>query len=250
MHPTRGGNAPPARLVQLSMPGHPLPAILAQSTSQTSAPAPLPKGPLLERLLFDQPWGTVALLAVLGLVAFLALRQQGKARQGTAVAAVAGALALGVAIASTLVTTARERVRELTRELVHATASVDSPTLVRMLAPDARVSDPRHVLPFPFPSVVGRDALLEHIAQRLGARGEWKLKDWSIARVEATLDGPQIARTHARIRVTPEVSAALGFSMSTTSWWRIDWRRSTPNASDWQAFAIEPLVWERPGGLK
>lgn len=232
------------------MPGHPLPAILAQSTSQTSAPAPLPKGPLLERLLFDQPWGTVALLAVLGLVAFLALRQQGKARQGTAVAAVAGALALGVAIASTLVTTARERVRELTRELVHATASVDSPTLVRMLAPDARVSDPRHVLPFPFPSVVGRDALLEHIAQRLGARGEWKLKDWSIARVEATLDGPQIARTHARIRVTPEVSAALGFSMSTTSWWRIDWRRSTPNASDWQAFAIEPLVWERPGGLK
>lgn len=234
------------------MPGHPLtsnwPTFLAQAFGPATAPAPLPKGSLLDRLLFDQPWGTVALLAALGLIAFLAMRQQGKSRQGMAIAGAAGTLALGAVVTSMLVTTARERVRGLTRELVHATASVDSPTLVRLLAPDARVSDPRRALPFPFPSVAGRDALLDHIAQRMGGGGEWKLKDWSIARVEATLDGPQIARTHARIRVTPEAGAAMGFNFSTTSWWRIDWRRSTPNASDWQAFAIEPLVWERPGG--
>ncbi len=244
---SRGGNDPPVRLVQLLMPGYSLPAFLAQSSGPTSAPAPLPKGPLLERLLFEQPLGTAALIGVLGLVGFLAMRRLGKVRQATAIGGVAGVLALGVVIASALVTTARERVRVLTREIVQATASVDSPTLVRLLAPDACVSDPRGVLSIGFPTVAGRDELLEHIVQRMGAGGPWKLRDWSVGRVEATLDGPQIARTQVRVRVTSEAGAAMGFNFATASWWRIDWRRSAPDASDWQAFAIEPLAWERPG---
>lgn len=191
---------------------------------------PLPSPPLLERFLFEQPLLPVVVLAVLAIVAAIAFARLGQRRRGLLVAGVLAVLAGGVYATAFMVTTQRERLLEQTEALIGATATLDSAALQRLLTDDARLPTSGDIARVQ-PSVDGRDEIIDLAELRL--RGQTQISDWRIRDRQATIDGPNVARTLIRVGVDGDT-----FSRTHYSWWRLDWEKGADG--QWRCYTIDP----------
>jgi hypothetical protein len=211
------------------------------------APPPLPPAPLWERLILENPWPTAGVLAILAVATLVVMSRTNADGNRRALGLplrtiVALAMALAGSIVMVLgmtITTDREALRAGTARLVELTAGAQTDALDPMLAPDVRLR-----LPAGMPGAglsgasIPKDTLLMMVEQYFGQSGRYPLREHRVQEVQAAIDGPRIARTQVRVRVTPEATA-----LPYTSWWRIDWRREGEAASGpWRVIAIEPLV--------
>lgn len=212
-----------------------LQAVLAQfDVFEGANVAPLPPSPVIERVLLDNPWPAVVMFALVGLVGFVVLNGRGKGRQGLVMGLAGLVLAAAAYGVGWVVSTPREQIKQGTRELIDATAGVDIGALDALLDEDVEV----------FVTRVGRgadkDQIIEAVERYLGST--YRVREWSILDLQATLDGPRLGRTQVRVRVTGELGVL-------PSWWRIDWLRQ-PDGS-WVVRRIEAL-WipgvPNPGG--
>ena len=96
---------------------------------------------LLDVLLFESPWAVMIVCLVAALILFMS----GQRRQKTGLL-IAGFVAIAIAggayLLSNLVTTDREQLMTNTRNLVQATAPLDSAVLNRLVDPNAVVTGP------------------------------------------------------------------------------------------------------------
>jgi hypothetical protein len=197
----------------------------------------LARGPIVERLLFEQPWPLIAGLLFLAVVAFVVLNRRGLVRAGLIVLALGVALGAGVLLLARAVQTPREAMTEATIALVHAAAATDSAALERLLAPDARLFS-RFAQPGAAAPEGGLDRPAIIAAARRVLREQWPLKEHSVDEVQAETAGPGSGRTQVRVRVVVEQ-----WQIPYSSWWRVDWQKGPDGA--WRAVLIEPL--ELPG---
>lgn len=204
-----------------------LPLLLAQFGDAGSVPE-LPRPPFLEHTLFESPLPLVGLLFLAGVVAFFMLNSTGRAKQGLIAAGSASALALGTLLIASLVTTTRETLQARTTALVHAAATADTTALAPLLADDVRL-----VL-WDQTAALGRPRTLDLVNQYTGTL--YKLREHSITRTTASVDGRNAARTLARVRVRTEATL---YDIPIGSTWRIDWRLENDNS--WRATAITCL---------
>jgi hypothetical protein len=195
-----------------------IPAILALIPD----PAPLPADPLWERWLLESPWPAAGLLALAGVVAFAVLNRRARAgaAAGSLVAAIlAGA---GVILLARFITTDRETLRARSASLVAAVASRDQALVGSLLAPTARLAK------WPL-ALTGRDAIVDRVGSVPA------IHEWALLEAQASLDGPAVARTQIKLRITPDQTRAPNLS-----WWRLDWQRDAQG--HWVVIQIEPLA--------
>jgi hypothetical protein len=215
----------------------------ASPSGRANTPPPLPLSPTLDRLLFEHGWMLPIVLAAAAIIVQRVLYAQGRGKASWIVLTGLMLVALAAGLTSRVVETEREALRRLTTALVETAARGDTRALAPMLAPEAQARDGSRVLPEPFADAIDREAILERVDRYLN--GSWKLKSWVVREVQATLDGPRVGRTQVRVTTTPEqVPFPFG------SWWRIDWRRGPGEHDAWQAFAIEPVSFDRPGSAR
>jgi len=209
-------------------------ALLAQIPT-LQAPEPLPRAPLLERLLFEQPWGLIVGLLVVAVAAFVALNRRGLWRPGLMVLAGSVLVGAGAWVLATSVQTPREAMVAATLALVDATAAVDTRALSAQLAPDARLFS-RFTQPSPaVPEAgLGKDEIIALVQRTLG--DQWVLKEHSVEEVQAALDGPRRGRTQVRVR-----ALARQWGVPYGSWWLINWRQEPDGA--WRAVTIQPVAF-------
>jgi hypothetical protein len=188
-------------------------------------PTPLPAAPLLESILFERPLPLVVLLVLAGLVAFVLLNRRGRAGAGIFALALGVALACGLWILATVVRTDREVVSEQTRELVDAAARTDRAGLSRLLHETAKLS-------IGGGGWLERDEILDAVDRRLGAT--YKLHEWAVVKVEASVDSAEVARTQVNVRAETEAARVPNLS-----WWKIGWRKAADGR--WVVTSIEPL---------
>lgn len=187
---------------------------------------PLPKPPALEHYLYESPWLLILLIVGLLVVVSFTLNRQGRAR-GAMVAAVVGVVAsAGVYGVSAAVQTPREVVSAQTRELVDLVARADVAGVDPMIHPEGRLLWLGGRMEY------SKAQLLERIESDL--KRTYPLRSWRILKLQATQDGPSVARTQVQVRVETE-SAGLNFS-----WWRMDWQRVGARG-EWRLVGIEPL---------
>jgi hypothetical protein len=207
--------------------------ILAQFSQFLPAPpSPLPSPPIIERLLFEQPWGPALLIA--GCAAGVWFFAKGKLRAPIAAALLV--LAAGLVVMAHLVHTDRERMTQATNDLVDAVASADVAAIDRLLAPDARAYSRYHIPGYSggqtgmdkgeilaqVPVVIRANPISEHRVQELQAQSR----------------GPGVGTTQALIKIVVRAEQ-LGQEIPVQSWWRLDWRRDSDGL--WRATAIEPV---------
>lgn len=197
----------------------------------------LPPAPLLERFLFEQPLLPMAVLALLALIAVIAFASRNQRRRGVLVAVVLVALAGGVYLLATLVTTEREELLERTEALIGATANVDRAAMGGLLTEDASLRT-TGALERVLASIDGRDSIISRASQSL--EGRYRVNTWEILDRQATTDGPNVGRTLVRVGVDVD-----GFSRTHYSWWRLHWERGPDG--QWRCFELEPL-WILGGG--
>ncbi|MBM4107401.1 MAG: hypothetical protein FJ255_01065 [Phycisphaerae bacterium] len=202
---------------------------------QVTPPPDLPRPPLWEALLFERPLpAVVALLLVAAIVAWTGLA--GGRRRALLIALAMAALAPAWCALAVLVTTDREAVARRSRDLVRAVADVRVADVARILDQDATLAY------FRAPAGLDRDGILREVERTLG--GAYRVNEARVGRVQATLDGPDLARTQVKVTVVPEATAYPHLS-----YWRLDWRRGDDGV--WRVFAIEPLAIagvRAPGG--
>lgn len=205
---------------------------LAQS-GDTPVPK-LPDPPFLTHYLLESPWGLIVLLLLAGFAAFFVLNARAKARQGLAALASAVLLAGIVWLASSLVTTERERLADRTRTLINATAGVQLSELRTMLAESAQV----RLNGFLFRS--SRQSILDDVDRVLAK--QYPVKSIAISTPTAVVDGPNSART--QVHVSARVNN-MTYDAPVGSWWRIDWRRDISptgeGTGEWTVVNLEML---------
>ncbi len=100
----------------------------------------LPSPPFFEHLLFESPLPLILALLALALGLVIIAFRRVSVRHLLAGAGLA-VLAAVVALLAMLVTTEREKVDRLTRELIEATAPLNSPRVRSIIEPDANIVD-------------------------------------------------------------------------------------------------------------
>jgi hypothetical protein len=201
-------------------------AVVAQLGGPTGAEVPpLPAAPAWEVWLLESPAIAAAVLGVLGCV--LLVRRGLWSRAAGGLLIVAG---LGVFGAGWLVQTPREAMSERTRELVAAVAGGEAGAMRGLLDEAVTVASARgqsRGLPVAYE---GREAIIAAATSRLPGLG---IRRVAVLEVRAAVDGPEVGRTHVRVRAEGEGGAWLGHA-----WWEIDWVRRDQG---WLAAEIEPL---------
>jgi hypothetical protein len=193
----------------------------------------LPDPPMLERVALEDPWLTIGGLAAVGLVVCVMLLRQARGRPAAVVAAVVSAAVGGLAASASLVTTQREHLIDLSRSFIDAVATGQADPAVRLLSPDVDAL------------ILGRS--VETSPERIGRfvsremNGTWKLREYSLSRLAASIDGPNVARTQMRARAVPEVTA-----FPNGSWWILHWRKDP--GQDWRISRIEAQQIDGVGG--
>lgn len=190
------------------------------------APPPLNEPLGLSILLFEQPWIFTIGAFVAGLVASWWFRRGGKPGKGLGF--LAGFLALGALFlfVARLVVTDRERIASRMRELLQATATVDSASLNRLLDPGARLYY------FRSPAGLDREGILGAVESDLGRT--YRVKDWGIQELQIAPRSGDTIQTQMRVRVTPEA-----WNFPHVSWWSVEWKHS---GGEWRAANIRPLA--------
>lgn len=188
--------------------------------------------PALQHALFENPIPLVILAVALGLAAYAITSRLDRRKIGLAAVGAAAVLGAALVMLSQAVTTDRERVIAQTRVFVTAVAEADAAELDRVLAPDARL----------FVTGTGsgwrKGAILNWVETNLGPRSVYEIEGHSIREIQAEI-GPsgRIARTRARVVVTPADSSPMGFICMLT-WQQTD---VESNAEAWSLIEIEPL---------
>lgn len=199
----------------------------------TDAPvARLPDPPALARYLFESPWVPIALLVVAGVIGFVVLNRQGKARQGVLALGGGVVVAAVLAIVALVVETPREFLIRQTRALVARTAAADTAGVRPFLSDRVTVVC---ALPVPLPLPETKQALLDAVQQQLG--NTMPIREHSVGGEQASIDGPNTARTQLRVWVTLEREQAV-YGGPIGSWWKIDWRKE---GDDWRVATITLL---------
>ena len=207
-----------------------LPPFLAQLDILTPPPSlpSLPDPSMLSHALFENPIPLVILAVALGLAAYALAARLDRRRVGLAAVGVAAVLGVGLVALSRTIQTDRERVQTQTWALVAAVAEADGGVLDRMLSPDARL--------YARGTSSGWDkgAIINWIETTLGPGGVYEIEAHRVREVQAEI-GPsgRIARTRARVTVTPVESSPLGFVCMMT------WHET--EAGEWRLIEIEPL---------
>ncbi|MEZ6234808.1 MAG: hypothetical protein R3B68_11515 [Phycisphaerales bacterium] len=215
------------------MPEHDIAAAIASALHGMNAitggppPNPLPAAPLLDRLLFEQPLLLSVPLGAGALVALFVFNARAQLKRGLLVALALAALAGLVWLASTLVETKRDAVRSNTRDLVNAIGRADTQRAGELLSDDPEI---RYGV-FRVPS---RAALLVAIREAMGPGGRYELQSWRIAELQATIDGPSLARTQVLVRATEKSTGAPG-----SLWAVMQWEQDEQGR--WRCFVVEPL---------
>lgn len=186
-------------------------------------PPPLPRAPIWETYIFEQPWPLAVVLILVGIAVLL----KGRGRPRAIVPALSLLAAIGVVAAGMLVTTAREKIMASTRALVAAVVHADSTTL------DAELDESAKLFSFQHNDGVDKWALLDEVARRFSPGAELAIKDWSIEGLEASRDGERVGRSLVKVRA---VSAAAGVPVF--SWWLLDYRMDT--SGRWRVIRMEP----------
>ncbi len=192
---------------------------------------------LVTFLLLENPWILAGLLAVAAGATFIALNNRRRARAGAIVGTTLAILALGVFTLATLVTTDREQVRTLSRQLIDAVAEADPAPVNRILSDIgtlAAVGALRHEL--------SRDELLDLVRDAVRNDGEYNaggvrvaVNSHRIREIRVGLQSDVIARSQINVVITPSIT-----NVPTGTWWEIDWDKH-PDGT-WRARRIE-LVW-------
>ncbi|HEX7010512.1 MAG TPA: hypothetical protein VF184_11050 [Phycisphaeraceae bacterium] len=181
--------------------------------------------PLLEHLLLERPWPLVIALLAVAAAVQVAARRRSSRRAGWAAWLIAAGAA-GVALLAYTVTTDRERLTQLTVELVQAaTQPVNLAVVDQTLHPDAVLRGPGGQVWMPFQNIRWE---LEQAVQRLG------VTDHAIRQlgVEASGDRGRSAlalRTHL---------GETGMPVSTS--WNLVWQRQSEG--DWRIVEIQWLT--------
>jgi hypothetical protein len=186
----------------------------------------LPTPPALERYLYESPWLLIVLVAGLAVVVSFTLNRQGRVRGAIGAAIGAVVACAGVYGVSAAVQTPREVVSAQTRALVDLVARADVDGVDPMIHPEGRLLWLGGRVEY------SKAQLLERIETDL--KRTYPLRSWRILKLQATQDGPSVARTQVQVRVETE-SAGLNFS-----WWRMDWQR-VGAGGEWRLVGIEPL---------
>jgi len=191
---------------------------------------PLPRGPMVERLLFEEPWAVMGLVVLVGLALVFGFYKQGRVRSAAVVGVVSVLVAGGVYGLSRAVTTEREALVRESVVLVRLVSEGDRDGVERMLHPDAVL-----VANMPAWSEMDRRAILARIH---GVLRGMELRT-AVLNGRATLDGPNVARSQVRVRVQDAHFADL-------AWWGLDWRRDA--GEGWRVVRIQRLagVGDRP----
>ncbi|RMH27296.1 MAG: nuclear transport factor 2 family protein [Planctomycetota bacterium] len=185
----------------------------------------LPGPGVLERIAFEQPWPAVVALLVIGLLAAVMLIRRGRVARAVVIDTAATALAAGLIVSATVVTTDHERVRAGSRGLVAAALAGDESRVGEILAPDARLTAAGA-------SSVGlqRDAVLAAVR---ALPGRAPTRGHAIVDLTASVDGANAARSRLVVR-TDFRGGGPAFSA-----WQLNWRLDPGGA--WRVTRIEAL---------
>jgi hypothetical protein len=200
-------------------------------------PPALPSAPLWERLVFDTPLLTAAVLAVVGFVTLLVLRRggvgAGQKRGGMGLPFRAALcwwlVAAAVGVGGTVWPSERVGLLKETERVVSAAARMDAQVVEGALSERVRLTL------MGVPSTMGK-------AEMVGALREKRYGGFPISVVngrakvsggQATVDGPGVARTQVRVQVVHESSG-----LPAETWWLLHWQRE---GGVWRVTGLELL---------
>lgn len=188
-------------------------------------PPPLPSPPMLVHYTLENPYPTIAAFFILAFAAWWTLAVRPPRRR----LAVAGLVIAGVGLAvlAWFIQTPRERVAAAARTLVAAVATGNAPAV------DAALLDMCVLEAAPLGARVSKQEIVDRVARDFGAGGRYRAREVGVLAVQASLDQPDFARVHLKVRVTPEATGAPHFS-----WWRLDYRRE---GDSWRVSGIAAL---------
>ncbi|MCA9278121.1 MAG: nuclear transport factor 2 family protein [Phycisphaeraceae bacterium] len=190
-------------------------------------PPKLDTGSFLSRMAFESPELLILGVVALGFVLLYSFRQADKSRVGIGAATVCVLVAIGLYATSKIVTTSRETVRDLSRELVRSVASADMRRLDELLRDDVIVSPGDSSMRF-F-GEMDKDATLSAVRGRFGESDGTTLR---ASQVEASVARAGRATTHV---LATGSSSEFG---SGRSWWELQWVQTDGR---WQVRSIKPL---------
>lgn len=190
-------------------------------------PAPLPGAPLLDRLLFENDYLLPGTLLLASAAVFLVLKSRGNPGKGALAAVVLVLLAVGATLTSRLVTTPRETIAASARALVAAVANADLNALDAQLAPDATLRA------WLYPFAIDKPTILDEVRKTF--TNQYPLKEHAILELQASKDGPEVARVQVKVRAVPREQ-----EFPHLSWWRLDYRKGTDGV--WRVRRVEPLA--------
>ncbi|MDX2130809.1 MAG: nuclear transport factor 2 family protein [Planctomycetota bacterium] len=207
-----------------------LPATLAQASNPliVQDPPALPRGPLLERALLENPWPLLLLLLAGAFASWYILNQRGQLRRANIVALALAVLGAGVFVLARAVETPREAVASRTRALVDAVARADIPAAREILTPDAVMYWWVNPDGLPF------DLILDRIESDFSTGGRYRVAEHTVLAVQASLESPAAARVQVKVRVT-----AADSQFPVISWWRLDYVR---DGNAWRVDALQPIA--------
>lgn len=178
----------------------------------------LPKGPALERWLYEQPVPTMVVLVVMGLIGAYTLRQAGKYK-ASPIPVIAGAvLAVGVWSLASAVETSRETIKQSTRAFVDAMTSEDYSSARALLDRDVLLSAAGSEYPIDVDSLA---SLSREIPKHIDAH--------NLRKISASLDGENVGRTRFDITISADgTPIPMG--------WEVGWHRV---GGEWRIVRIE-----------
>ncbi len=186
--------------------------------------AELPAPPAIEHWALERPLPLVGALVLGGIIGCMLGVRRGQARTGVWVLAASIALAGGVLLLASMVTTQREQMGDETRRLIERAAASDDLAVEEILAGNVVLVSDGAMASF------GKDDLLRIV------RGfhEFRISDWDQKLRGASLDGPGTGRTEVLVRARSEYAGG----MLVPSVWQLTWRRS---GEGWRVSRIECL---------
>jgi hypothetical protein len=191
-------------------------SLCAQNSDPQSAQAAvpmLPKPPVLELVFFESPLLLCGSLVVVAIIILVLGNRHGRLRPA-GVAAAGMVIVAGVIFAlAGAVETTREHLAGRTRALVDLVARADLSELSQQLDAKCQL---RLGLSGP---AMDRSSLLAAVGRYPGS--EFPISEHSVLEVHAVIDGKNLARTQARLRLRTKSTL---YDLPVTCWFRIDWR--------------------------
>jgi len=187
----------------------------------------LPGGPVLDRLVLENPVPTAVGLLIAAVIGAVALARSGRSKLSWAVVLGGGALAAAVVLAGAMVETTRERVTRGARAFVEAVAGGNTNDVAGMVDSRLTLRSGGSVID------QDRDWLVGVVAGMPSV-----ITDHSVRMRGAALEGSNRART----RMTVRVRADAAYAGDVYSSWDLVWIRDSAGGPDgWRIAGIECL---------